>query len=74
MKSLIDVFSSFQENIIETSSIFAGRASGGETNASGCGQYDTDSAGDPETFQECETECTIDPDTCDSPPPAIASR
>ena len=67
MKNLSDVFSSFEDKVISTNSIFAGRASGGETGAVGCAVYETDTAGDTETWVETETECTRDPDECDSP-------
>ncbi|AEA45339.1 hypothetical protein [Fluviicola taffensis] len=67
MKSnLNDTFKRFQENVIETNKIFAGMATGGETGAGPCESGFVDSAGDPNTFIETETQCTIDPDKCDA--------
>ncbi|AEA43013.1 hypothetical protein [Fluviicola taffensis] len=65
MKKLSDVFSSFEEKVISTNSIFAGRASGGETGATGCTTYEADTAADPESWVETATECRKDSDTCD---------
>lgn len=74
MKKLTDVFSSFEEKVIKTDAIFAGRASGGETTATGCGPYEPDTAADPDTWKICDISCTPDDDTCDQPPLAISTR
>lgn len=66
------LFEKFEENIVRTDLIFAGRAAGEGTTATCESNHFSDTAADPNTFQQCETQCTPDPDECDAI--AIARR